>query len=204
MVDDYEVARERWGFEIPADYRRCWEAGLLNRDVCQGLCLSALRWLSPNEIATLDWPAWKISKLMPFAATFAGDHYCWFFESPGRVWVADCPRDSDFASGYAPTFEGFVYRAILEEFVNTRLGKIFELSDADLQALLIAIAERAARILPQEWSAVLNNFARRPLRSRMLRAVIIQSTASAVEVERVVKRDLGFAMLDREFRQHDL
>src|SRR6266536_6595984 len=103
---DYDRVKARFGFSLPNDYLRFWNAGLLVNDLAKGLKVSRHAWLSPDEIAACPWPSYKLTSLIPCAQTWGRDHYCWYVQESGDAWIAECPRDSDFAEVFAPHFEG--------------------------------------------------------------------------------------------------
>lgn len=195
-MTSYERVRERFHFSVPDDYRRFWDAGLLVNDRANGLNVSRHSWLSPDEIANYPFPSYKISQLVPFAETPGRDTYCWYVEASGENWIADCPRDSNFAEGTAPSFEGFVFRSLLEEFSDSWVIE----SLADMREVFEAYTARTREFLPDRWTAILMGYrSRESKHNRWGRPQLIPED----HVKRIIGAELAFPMLGTEFRQHE-
>ena len=201
-MEAFEKIRERFEFSLPDDYLKFWNAGILVSDKVAGLWMSRYWWLTPDKIADIDqyqWPFYKIRSLVPCARTPGGGHYCWFVEKNGGVWIAECPRDSDFAEGFAPNFEGFVFRSLIEEFTGT--WHIKNLAGAS--AMFQRYAEMVRPLFRPRWADILANLAsRRPVRSTMRGAEGCPCVLTQDEASEIVRSELAFPNLGKEFRQH--
>lgn len=203
-MDAYEKIRQRFGFSLPDDYLKFWNAGILVSDKVAGLWMSRYWWLTPDKIANIDhyqWPFYKSTSLVPFARTPGGDNYCWFFSGAKEVWIADCPRDSDFAEGWAPNFEGFVFRSLIEEFMGT-----WHIKDiAEASAMFQRYAEMVRSLLRPRWADILAHLASRvPVRSTMRGGEGYPCVLTQDEASKIVQSELAFPTLGKEFRQHVL
>jgi hypothetical protein len=107
------------------------------------LLFSDIEWLSPLEIATWDYGYGRRRELIPFATNARMDVYAWYLPwSEDQQWpVVFSPREELDATGYAPDFEGFLFRAFLEECSGSWLGESFGI-------------ENVARLLERSLSAV--------------------------------------------------
>lgn len=194
-MNNFEQATTRWHFVFPEDYLTFYNTGMLTESPATGLRLSRFWWLTPAEIAGCDWPDYKIPELVPFAKTPGRDHFCWHKDGG---WVASCPRDSDFGEGFAPSFAGFVYRALLEEFAGTWLVSVLESDSAKVRTLLAEYSARAGALLPESWRDVLRDCGKREL----IQTEWDHQSIRSEEMNVIVQRDLAFPMLNRSFKQH--
>jgi len=197
MDIDVEEVRKRWGIILPEDYLRFHSGGLLINDFDRGLRLSRFWWFTPKQIAECSLPDYRIEQLVPFAQTWGRDHFCWWVDSGRPEWIADCPRDSNFAEGIAPHFTGFVYRALLQEFSGSWL---VEQSVADVREILAGYARKVAPLLPPKWATVLIECTTREFVPG--KAGNTYQFISPEEMKSFVSRDLNFPMLGSSFRQN--
>ncbi|HXE51371.1 MAG TPA: hypothetical protein VN541_00055 [Tepidisphaeraceae bacterium] len=186
----------RFDFRPPADYMRFLSAGALANDFKTGMRVSRLSWRSPKEIDSCLWPEYKIKSLVPCAQTPGRDHYCWSLsDHPENPWIAECPRDSDFAEGFAPHFEGFVFRALLEEMSGTWLT-----DDPNTAARMFRLnADRSRAGLRHVWAEILDTLASRPVTFNQANSPRVISEEYAAQV---VNSELAFPMLGKQFKQH--
>jgi hypothetical protein len=189
----------RWGMRVPDPFSALWEAGLTQPGHAQSLNLTDTRWLSPEQILSLEVPASRIPGLVPFALTGRGDAWSWY-----REWQTDrgtavvyCPHDLNTGEGYAPDFIGSVYRLLLEEFSSSWLvGRLADTPE-QLGAVFRRYSAAVAPFMPAPWSQGLSAFAERPV-------VEIERDAYGVmtreEAQQIIRRDLAFGGLDQELR----
>ncbi len=122
MSKVYQQILEQHGFDIPETYRALRARGLFDPEGKNELFLTDLQWLSLLSIATSQ----RIDGAIPFARTTRREHFCW---SP-RVDHGDGAPITFHPRGesptlYAPNFEAFIYRSILEEFSLSWLPNSF-------------------------------------------------------------------------------
>jgi hypothetical protein len=194
-MNSLESIKSRFQFSIPNDYLRLWHAGVLANDRESGIKLSRHKWLGPEEIADCPWPNYKIGQLIPCARTPGGDHYCWYVQPSGDVFIAECPRDSDFADAFSPDFEGFFFRSLLEEFNDTWLvDDFFEASK-----LFNDYAQRVRGVLRKRWEEILLEYAdQKPILNRWNRPQVI----SDERLSSIIRTELDFPGMGKQFRQH--
>jgi len=122
--DDLDASIERrYGFALPALYQRLRAAGCFDPHHPQHLQFADLIWLEAAEIRDWQFDKRQIAGLVPLAQTERGDLWCWYpaMAHDGEVPVVFCPDEDEVAVVLAPHFQGFVYRALLEEFACTAL-----------------------------------------------------------------------------------
>ena len=90
-MDSFSKITDRFQFMLPDDYKKFSSAGLLVNDRATGLRVSRHSWFSPDDIASCQWPDYKIKSLVPCAQTAGRDHLCWFGAESGGAWIAECP-----------------------------------------------------------------------------------------------------------------
>ena len=76
-MNSLSKVRERFQFTLPDDYLAFFGAGLLENDQPTGLRLSSHLWLSPDDIASCQWPRYKIKSLVP-CVRLRSRSLCWF------------------------------------------------------------------------------------------------------------------------------
>jgi hypothetical protein len=192
---------ERFKFALPEDYLRFWNAGIFGGDSTKPMRMSRFWWMTPDEIAAVDWPPYKIPGLVPFARTPSPDYYCWYTCNAFPAWVAECPRDCDAAEGIAPSFEGFIFRALVEEFSDSwQATRRRSGGPIDLRVLASEYTRRVDGLLRPSWVKILDGIAMgTPTLNRWKHLGLI----SCDEASRIIKSELAFPMLGKEFMQHD-
>jgi hypothetical protein len=162
-ADWLEAIRTRYGQLPPEPWLQCWTAGLFDPQHDHHVQLSDLIWASPEAIATHVFPKDQVSGLIPFAHTAADDWWCWYIDWTHEegLPVVFCPHEDEVAFAYAPHFEGFLYRAALEEYACTCLTERH--SPGTSLAILGDYAARLVPFLRRDWSETLSEVAARPL-----------------------------------------
>ena len=184
---------------LPAAYMDMFKAGLLDhRKKSKCLLLDEVEWLTPKDIAGVDWPPHVVPGLVPFAATGSGDHWCWYlpWNKAGNLPVVFSPHDLNTATGFAPNFEGCIYRLVLEQFARSTL--LGESSTTRLSKRFMRYAEMLAPFIPRTWARTLGMLAARPIKEDDE----VLSVVGEEELKKLVRRDLKFPKLDKKLRQH--
>lgn len=184
---------------LPEAYTRLFDAGLLDyRKKRSCIVLDHAEWLTPQDIASVDWPPHVVPGLVPFAQTGSGDHWCWYVPWSGdnEIPVVFSPHDMNRASGFAPNFEGCVYRLVLEQFARSSL--LGERSAARLSKTFKRYAAQLQPFLPRRWGATLSTLAARPVRQAGDAFCLMEED----ELRAIISRDLTFARMGKKFRQH--
>jgi hypothetical protein len=194
---------ERYGLTLPADY-----LSLLKEDHLSWhgpnaspnfLFLTDLEWLSIDEIACYEFLD-QIPGLVPFAITARRDEWAWRVDWAlhGVVPVVHC-GNVDSAYGYAPSFAGFLYRVLLEEFSGTWLPQDFG-ADGTVDQFHRYV-DWVSPLLPVFWVGTL----RKVLASHPKLLCFSdgsQGLFSREEADTIIARDLQFAHLDEEFSHY--
>jgi hypothetical protein len=121
MSDTSQAAiRQRYGFEFPELYQKLLTLGCFSTTPWDNyLDLPECEWLSLDKIATykfLDFQITSDGGFVPLAITSRRDEYCWRLD-----WLAESEPPIVFCErgfGYAPHFQGFLYRQTLETFAG--------------------------------------------------------------------------------------
>jgi hypothetical protein len=159
MDSDLQRAEQRFGISIPDSYSNLVGTGAFSwggpENVHKYLFLSDLEWLTPAEIAgyefLFDYPC-----IVPFAVSARRDEWAWYpaWCEAGESAVVFRERGM-MASGYAPTFEAFLFRRLLEELAETWLPEDPGFGpDGALQQIRCNI-ELARSVIRPQWYEVL-------------------------------------------------
>lgn len=196
-MDYLAEIRIRFGFELPEDYVVTWNSGLIDRNSPTYLRISRHAWLSPSEIANFELPTVRKIGFVPCASTESRGQYCWCVSETLESFIADCPRDSDFADGYAPHFEGFLFRSLIEEFSDCWITGQLDVASG----IFKVYAKRASSVLRPEWGEILMSFANSAaeLNPQGNPHVISEQNATLI-----IDREMSFPMFGEEISQSNL
>jgi hypothetical protein len=160
-MDAIASIRERYGFEFPELYRTLLAKGHYSTTPWENLLdLRECEWLSLEEIATYEFLDFQITSdggFVPFGISSRRDEFCWRLDwaTGGEPPIVFCERgDSGF--GFAPHFQGFLYRRALEEFA----GYDGPSDERDLARLRHAV-DILTPYLPGRWAGQLRGLAER-------------------------------------------
>lgn len=205
----YGQIEDRYGFALPAEYRRMWERGWFDLKAGEGLDLYAhperhsylwlneMEWMPLEAIRDNRFPEYCKSGFVPFAFTGGGDHWCWHPASAncGITPVVLCPRDSKIGEFYASNFLGALYRQSLEfaSYVKPE-------DEAEARIHLKRWVDDLGPLLPSPWSQTLANVARSPLQTWKEMRYEMSGLLRRAEYNEIVRRDLVFPLLDQEIQ----
>lgn len=188
--DDFLArVRQRTGFALPELYIRMQRDGLLrygdSREewlahwrqicltrppalICTGAGAVPVEWFTVEEMQ--DWTApeyWKPDIIIAFAGNGAGDVWTWFprLRKEHGVPVVFCFHDQNEAQVYAPDFEAFLYRALLDTWTYIDAGSV-EGFDGGIDAFQKYLQANVAVLEPYlrpEWFKTLQEIVHRPL-----------------------------------------
>lgn len=197
-MDAYLRVLMKWGIDLPHDYRYCHGQGLLNYQRRPAFLHSFYRWMSPEEIAVHEWPSYKIATLVPIAREASMSCLCWStVHGPG--WVFESPSDSCYASGYAPSFAGALYRATISDLEYCTVPGQEGIPVVEFVESLRTCVQACNAIWPAEWvSTLLGILARTPTWVRDGDYSFVTKT----EAGHLVKKYVDFPMLDQEIEQY--
>lgn len=214
-----EAIETRWNLVLPASYTALLRAGafsspiatrdpvgvasedLLRDEYLHGpvrLLFTDLEWLQPDEIEQFEPSEFEIAGLIPFAESARRDLWCWYpaWQSGADVPIVYCSGDSDVADVYAPNFDGFLFRKLLDEFAGTWLDKDF--SEAEIRALWARCLEALRPWLSAERHAILGEMLGRPWVRRDGTLALV----SPEEADSIAERELQFERFGQEFKHH--
>ena len=122
-MDTIAAIRQRYGFELPELYFRLLSTGHFSTKPWETyLNLHECEWLSLEEIATYEFMEFQITSdggFVPFGISARRDEYCWKLDwaTETEPPVVVCER-GERGFGYAPHFQGFLYRQAIEAFAG--------------------------------------------------------------------------------------
>jgi hypothetical protein len=162
----YKAISERYGFNVPNEYRHLASRGLLSittpahasafHKPGSYLWLHDMEWYSLQDIADFEFQSYHLPGFVPFAFTGGGDYWCWqpAFTDERGTRVLCCHRDSEFAIIYAPNFQTALFRQTLD-FSRSSVFDVDIAPTAFLNRWAIDFAE----IFPTSWCAYLRQLA---------------------------------------------
>ncbi len=190
LLEKLQAARH---FSAPRVFRRMLEGAELDGLPALG---DRVKWWSLRRMASWqppsDWSA--ASDAVPFAQTANGDLWCWY---PG--WATGNTPPIVLVSGgkdarlYAPNFEGFLFRQLLEQLSGAE-GQSLERDEAELERQAQAALERVRPYLRSNWLALLDAVRERPLRRNELTGRL--QFLEPEEAREIVQRELPFEHLN--------
>jgi hypothetical protein len=118
-MDDLTAIEKKFGFKLPADYRKFVERGYIwGTDY---LWVHEAEWIPPQDIPDYEMFGTPKPGLVPFAFGGSGDPFCWQTQritSANEPAVVLCPHDSFEGEWYAPSFMGWLYRTDLDYSID--------------------------------------------------------------------------------------
>lgn len=115
--------QQRYGFALPGLYRTLLARGHFSpRPWKNYLSFDDCEWLTLEAIATYEFLDFQITSdggFVPFAVSGRRDEWCWRLDWAAQAGppVVFCEHGEN-GFGYAPDFQGFLYRKALEEFAG--------------------------------------------------------------------------------------
>jgi hypothetical protein len=200
----YDAIEAKYGFPIPAAYRRIDADGTFKlrypgqffdpANEPTYLWIPEAEWLKPEEILAYKPYPEALPGFIPFAQTGAGDFWCWWTKEDAEV-VVQCPHDSSFGRFDAPSLIAWLYRRCLEFAAND-----IESEQEDwVRRNFLNWAERLEHYLPQEWIVELRSLAQAPVVDSITGKLAIKVLMTPPDCADRIRRDLGFGRLDEEF-----
>jgi hypothetical protein len=200
-MDVYSEIKAKYGFEIPAAYRRMEQDGFF-RLPPQGtecdpfnelyLWVPEAEWMRPQEILDYEPPSYQQSGFVPFAFTGGGEPWCW--------WPAQDPQAvvflpiGDAGVFDAPHLVGSIYRRFLCYALNVNE------QDADEARRYFGLwARRLASHFPARWIETLNDLAQADIVAWQFKRARGQGFLNPPRLEELVARDLAFPRLGATF-----
>jgi len=204
MVEKYFGKIEaRMGFPIPDLYLRMERDGVLHhgKDRVRLIeppalsCTSGERsvyWLPPSEVAHWDPPEyWKEGNFVTFAGNGYGDYWCWYPELADShgLPVVFCPHDYIEAEIFAPNFEAFLFRSVLESWIGipeSALGH-FDGGKSDYKKFVEANIRTLEPYLNPQWVEALNRISERELTEHKYKLESLYSLLEKDEANALLK-----------------
>ncbi|MCA9626454.1 MAG: hypothetical protein KC766_02255 [Myxococcales bacterium] len=190
LLERLQAARN---FSAPRVFRRMHEEAAEEGLPALG---DRVRWWSLKRIARWQPPAdWRAaSDAVPFAQTSDGDLWCWYPSwATGNTPPVVLVRASEEARLYAPNFEGFLFRQLLD-WLSGVPGAALDCDEAELESRARTAVDSVRPHLRSNWLALLDAVRERPLR-RNERSGHLQFLEPE-EVREIVQRELPFDRLN--------
>lgn len=190
-VTRYGASRDEWG--------RTWKERSLENPPALLMAFGQVEWMQPDDLEGHEpLEDWKPELgLTPFAQNGAGDLWC-IHESArdgDRVPVSFVPHDEMKATIYAPDFEAFLFRQLLEAFseIDPR-GDGFSTTERAQSAR--AEIKTLTPYVRKAWLDVLSEVASRPVK---VSKHGYHSFLTRPEAQTLVKSTLAYPRLDETF-----
>lgn len=122
-METLAAIQQRYGFEFPGLYQTLLSKGHFSPQPWTNyLVFDDCEWLSAEAIATYQFLDFQITSdggFVPFAISARGDEFCWRLDwaTGAEAPIVFCER-GEGGFGYAPDFQGSLYRKALEEFAG--------------------------------------------------------------------------------------
>jgi hypothetical protein len=162
-------------------------------------------WDPPAEVARWVPPDyWKDSIVASFASNGYGDYWCWYpeFADSQGIPVIYCPHDYIEAEIFAPNFEAFLYRAILESWIGITedaLGQ-FDGGKADYKRFIKANVCTLEPYLNPLWVETLKRISERELTEHEYKYESLYSLLERDEADALLKESVFTGRVGESFR----
>jgi len=149
-------------------------------------------WLPPAEVGQWEVPEyWTDSVFATFASNGDGDYWCWYPEladSQGMP-VVFCPHDEMEGEIFAPNFEAFLFRSILESWIGipeTALEQ-FDGGQSDYKKFIKANVCTLESYLNPQWVETLKRISERELTEHKYKLESLSSLLEQDEADALLK-----------------
>lgn len=162
-------------------------------------------WEPPAEVAQWDPPEyWKDSVFASFAGNGYGDYWCWYPEladSHGTP-VVFCPHDYMEAEIFAPNFEAFLFRSILESWIGITEDELeqFDSGKSDYEKFIKANVCTLEPYLNPQWVETLKRISERELTKHEYRFESLYSLLEQDEADALLKNSVFTGRVGETFR----
>jgi hypothetical protein len=125
-------------------------------------------WEPPSEVAQWEPPGhWEANRFVSFAGNGYGDYWCWYPASADSfgIPVVLCPHDELEAEIFAPNFQAFLFRSILESWIGITEDALahFDGGPSDYGKFIQANVCTLEPYLNPEWVDTLKEISEREL-----------------------------------------
>lgn len=196
MTQDFlEKLQAARAFSAPRVFRRMHEEAALEGLPSLG---EHVQWWSLRRIANWQPPSnWSAATdAVPFAQTAAGALWCWYPSwATGNTPPVVLVTPGEEARLYAPNFEGFLFRQLLEQLSGAHPAR----DEAEFTALAGAALDDVRPFLRSNWLALLDAVRERPLHRNEQSGC--PQFLEPEEVREIVQRELPFERLNPGLQQ---
>jgi hypothetical protein len=149
-------------------------------------------WVPPAEVGHWVPPGyWKDRVFVSFASNSYGDYWCWDPESSDSrgMPVIFCPHDYIEAEIFAPNFEAFLFRSILESWIGITedaFGR-FDGGKSDYREFIKANVSALEPYLNPQWAENLKRISERELTEHKYKFESLYSLLEQDEADAMLK-----------------
>ena len=149
-------------------------------------------WDPPAEVGQWDPPEyWKDRIFVSFASSSYGDYWCWdpdLADSHGLP-VIFCPHDYMEAEIFAPNFEAFLFRSVLESWIGITEHELeqFDGGKSDYEKFIKANVCTLEPYLNPQWVETLQSISERELTEHKYRLESLYSLLEQDEADALLK-----------------
>ncbi|KNY27554.1 SMI1/KNR4 family protein [Pseudobacteroides cellulosolvens] len=159
-----------------------------------------MEWLSYDKIKNYGYD-YESRAIVPFAFTGGGDLWAWYLDYKPYMPVVFCPHDDDEGSFYAPSFEGALFRQILEFASHSNFyvddGKSWQMDLVSAREHLLNWKNRFEKWFKKEWISEIEKIISLDLKYYQYAKSGYYVLITPEECNILTKRHLDFELLDK-------
>ena len=162
-------------------------------------------WEPPAQVAHWRPPEYrKDSVFVVLAGNGYGDYWCWYpeFADSHGMPVVFCPHDYIFAEVFAPNFEAFLFRSILESWIGIPEDALeqFEGGKADYEKFIRANVSTLEPYLNPQWVETVKRISERELTEHEYRLESVYSLLEQDEADALLKESVFTGRVGETFK----
>ncbi len=199
-MNELEQIEQKYDFLLPEAYSSMQARGWFDVKSDDYFWLLEAEWMPLTEMQSYEPEEYQKPGFVPFASEADGSHWCWW-PSAYPESVVLCPRDCYDGEFYAPSFEGFLYRRLLD-FCGTGFDMENGAEEAEENRdILKTSVARLSDYLPNAWQKTLESLTTASPVQRVYNGRPAGVGLLTYEQQQAtVQRDLAFPLLDQEFQ----
>ena len=149
-------------------------------------------WDPPAEVGQWEPPGhWDDNIFASFASNGYGDYWCWYPELADSLGtpVIFCPHDYIEAEIFAPNFEAFLFRSILESWIGITKDELeqFDGGESDYKKFIQANVGVLEPYLNPQWVQTLQRISERTLTEHKYKFESLYSLLERDEADALLK-----------------
>lgn len=198
-------------FSFPDAYLEMNESGYFN--VSNGIAstninmqnyvwLYDMEWLPYETIINYEYDC-ESRAIVPFAFTGGGDLWAWYLECAPNIPVVFCPHDDNEGYFYAPSFEGALFRQILDFASQSNFyitdGKSWQMDLETARRYLLNWKSKFSKWFKNEWISEIERIICLDLKYYQYSKGGYYVLITPEEYEMLIKQYLDFNLLNKSF-----